>query len=93
MEEKTGGELQPGTVNVKLNYRGIMVRQRGRGKMKFMFLREQGRGGWKAAEGVKVRDKGEHREAQIVTQGGRDKVQQQVEGCKTESSISVFLME
>lgn len=42
LEEKTGGELQPVTVNVKLNYKGIMMRQRGRGKIesKFMFLRE-----------------------------------------------------
>lgn len=29
-----GGELQPVTVNVKLNYRGIMMRQRRGGKMK-----------------------------------------------------------
>lgn len=29
-----GGELQPVTVNIKLNYRGIMMRQKGRGKMK-----------------------------------------------------------
>lgn len=57
-----------------------------------MFLREQGRGGWKPAEGVKVRDKGEHRQDQAVAQG-RDKVQQQVEGCRRESAISVFLME
>lgn len=41
---------------------------------------------------MKVRDKGEHREDQTVAQG-RDKVHQKVEGCKTESSISVFLME
>lgn len=41
---------------------------------------------------MSVRDKGEHREDQTVAQG-RDKVQQQVGGCRRESSIPVFLME
>lgn len=41
---------------------------------------------------MKVRDEREHRRDQAVAQG-RDKVQQQVEGCRRESSISVFLME
>lgn len=35
LEDKTGGEqLQPVTVNVKLSYKGLMMRQRGRGKIK-----------------------------------------------------------
>lgn len=41
---------------------------------------------------MKVRDKGEHRQDQTVAPG-RDKVQQQIEGFRGESAISVFLME
>lgn len=56
MEEKTGGELQPGTVNVKLNYRGIMMRPRGRGKMKVHIPEGAGQGRMEACRGCESQE-------------------------------------
>lgn len=84
-------KLEPVTVNVKLNYRGIMMRQRGRGKMKASLYSSGSKAGedgnlqrvWKS--GIRVKDP--KKSAQ-----GRDKVQQQVERCRSELEESCIFV-